>query len=144
MATVRRPKGSYSRPTTDFFIERCMVGGFFHVPATGNSSIAELYNNATDGSSLHVYKIWTQNDAGGGYWITRQPGTIGGTSVPTYPVVTGYPTRPGLFSYADAAAVNWLQPGGFTMPAFIGGNNEAGSQDAFYAPGPICVLQPGT
>lgn len=143
MATYRRPKGSYTRPTADFFLSQMMIGGVFFRPADGFSGVVELYNNATDGSALHVYKLWVGNDAGGAYWVTRQAGTQGGTAVTSYPVVSQGAPQPGLINYASAGQVNWDTPAQFVMPAYIGGDNEAGSLDDYSAPGPICVLMPG-
>jgi hypothetical protein len=143
MATTRKPKGSYSRPTTDFFIANCMIGGVVFIATTNNSAVIELYNNAQDGSALHLYKLWVQNDASGVYWVTRQTGTQGGTQVQAYPVISSGAALPGIINYATAAAVDWLAPPPFVQPAYIAGDNEAGSQDEYSAPGPICVLIPG-
>jgi hypothetical protein len=143
MSTTRKPKGSYSRQTTDFFIDQCMIGGVVFRPANGNSGVVELFNNAVDGSALHLYKLWVQNDASGLYWVTRQTGTQGGTPVQSYPVVSSGALLPGLINYASAAQVDWDTPAEFVQPAYIAGDNEAGSQDTFSAPGPICVLVPG-
>lgn len=141
MAT-RKPKGSYTRHTTDWFLSRCAIGGVFVNTGAGNGAAVELYNNAVDGSNLHIYKLWVGNDAAGAYWVTRQTGTMGGTACKTYPVVSSGAALPGLINYATVAQVVW-GPGAFAMPAFIGADNEAGSQDEFSVDGPFCVLVPG-
>jgi hypothetical protein len=143
MATYRRPKGSYSRPTTDFFLSQCMIGGVYYYPTNGSGGTIELYNNATDGSALHVYRIWSANDASGPYFITRQQGSMGGTPVPSYPVVSQGAPQPGLISYADSAAPYTFPPYATAQPAFIATDNEAGTTDEWGADGPICVLMPG-
>jgi len=138
----RKPKGSYTRHTTDWFIGRCAIGGVFFAAGVGNGAAVSLFNDATDGSNLHLYKLWVQNDAAGAYWVTRQTGALGGTTVTTYPVVSSGAALWGVISYAAVPQVIW-SPGPFAMPAYIGADNEAGSQDIFAAPGPICVLVPG-
>jgi hypothetical protein len=144
VATLRKPKGTYTRPTTDFFPDRCSVGGVVFIATAGRSAVIELFNNATDGSYLHLYRLWISNDASGVYWVTRQTGSMGGTVVKSYPVITSVAALPGQISYGEDVAVDWLTPVPFVMPAFIGADNEAGSQDTFSAPGPICILGPGT
>ena len=143
MATYRQPKGTYTRPSTDFFAERCATGGVFYKSNLGKSAAVELYNDATDGSYLHVYRVWIQNDAGGGYWVFRQDGTMGGTSVPTYPIISNVGLLPGRISYADADNINWIAPTPFVLAGYFAGNNEAGTQDTYSAPGPVCILAPG-
>lgn len=138
----RTPKGAYVRPTTDWFLSRCAIAGVFVNTGAGNGVAVELFNNAQDGSNLHIYKLWVANDAAGAYWVTRQTGTQGGTAVKTYPVVSSGPTLPGLLNYATVAQVDWgAAP--FAMPAYIAADNEAGSLDSFGLPGPLCVLVPG-
>ena len=143
MSTTRKPKGSYSRPTTDFFINQCMIGGVVYFAPNGSSAVVELYNNAQDGSALHLYKLWVANDASGAYWVTRQTGAQSGTQVQAYPVVSSGAALPGLINYTTGPVVDWITPSTFVMPAYLAGDNEAGSQDIFSAPGPICVLIPG-
>ena len=121
-----------------------MIGGIYYFPPNGFSGIVELFNNATDGSALHLYKLWVETDAAGAYWVTRQAGSQGGTIVTSYPVVSQGATQPGQINYTTGGTIEWEQPiTGFAMPAYIGATNEAGSQDTFSAGGPICVLMPG-
>jgi hypothetical protein len=144
MGTWRRPKGSYVRPTADFFIDRCAIGGVFYQSTAGKVPAIELFNNATDGTQLHIYKLWIQNDGGYFYIVTRQTGTMGGTTVPVYPVIAYGGVPPGIISYADVDSFTYPIPAPFGVGAFIAGNNEAGTLDDFSAPGPICVLAPQT
>jgi hypothetical protein len=143
MPTWRRPKGTYTRHTTDWLISQCMIGGTFYLSSTGVSAAIELYNNAADGSSLHVYKVWAGNGAQGPYYFTRQPGTMGGTTVPSYPVVSQSGPGPGVISYADAPAVPFPKNGPIAFPGYIVLQNYAGDTDIVSADGPICVLLPG-
>ena len=101
MATYRQPKGTYTRPSTDFFAERCATGGVFWNANFNKSAVVELYNDATDGSYLHLYRLWVSVDAGGAYWVFRQDGTIGGTQVPTYPIISNAGALPGRISYGE-------------------------------------------
>ena len=140
---MRRPKGSYTRHTTDWFIGRCAIAGVFFIPTNTNAGLVELYNNATDGSNLHVYRIWVWTAASGGYVVTRQTGTMGGTQVQTYPVVSQGAALWGLVNYGTTAGISYPPATPFALPGMVAGDNYAGSQDTFGADGPICVLQPG-
>lgn len=145
MPTNRSPKGSYVRPTADFYIDQAAtVGGCFW-PSTAIAAVLDLYNNAIDGSNLHVYKVWVGNDAAGLYGMTRISGHGGNFLQNAIPVVITAPTLPGQL-YQDTISPQYS---GFEFPkdtalndAFIG-DNEAGSEDTWYAPGPICVIPPG-
>jgi len=143
VATYRRPKGSYTRPTTDFFIDRCVIAGVWFTPALTFGGSIELYNNAADGSNLHLYRLWTQNDAAGGYYVTRQTGTQGGTAVQTFPVISSGAALPGIVNYAAIAGTAYPLHGPFVLSGYMAMDNEAGSQDTFGADGPLCILVPG-
>lgn len=143
MATTRRPKGSYVRHTTDWFIDRCAIGGLFYFPAHGEAGVLELFNNATDGSYLHIYRIWYENEANGQYYFTRQTGTQGGTPIPSYSVVSNLGAPWGLLNYTTIPGLAFPYPLPFVFPAYIAGANDAGSQDTFATDGPLCVLVPG-
>lgn len=143
MSTTRKPKGSYSRPTTDFFIDHAMIGAVYFFPAHGLGGVVELFNNAQDGTSLHIYGLWIENEANGQYYYTRQTGTMGGTIVQSYPVVSSGAVLPGQINYGTQPGLAFPYPLPFVFPAYIVGTNDAGSQDTFQVPGPICVLVPG-
>jgi hypothetical protein len=120
-----------------------MIGGVYYNAPAGFSSQIELFNNATDGSALHVYRAWVATDASGLYWMTRQQGTLGGTPVPSYPIVSNAAALAGLINYANGPEFDWLIPGPLAVPGYIAADNEAGSLDKWDAPGPICILMPG-
>lgn len=145
MPTNRSPKGSYVRPTADFYIDQAAtVGGFFY-PSSAVAAVLDLFNNAQDGSNLHVYKVWVGNDAAGLYGMTRLQGHGATFLSNAFPVVITAATLPGQLYQDEIAA----QFSGSFFPkdtpfsdAFIA-DNEAGSQDTWSAAGPICVIPPG-
>lgn len=145
MATRRKPKGSYVRETGDFYIDRAAtVAGWFW-PSTALATCIDLYNNAKDGSNLHVYRVWVGNDASGIYGMTRIEGHGANFLQNGVPVVITGPSLPGQCWY-DTLPPQYT---GFFFPkdtpfsdAFFA-DNEAGSQDTWQAPGPICVIPPG-
>ncbi len=57
MSVFRKPKGQYVRNTGDWFFERAMGGSVTTVASVGQLSTASLYNDATDGSILHVIAL---------------------------------------------------------------------------------------
>jgi hypothetical protein len=145
MATYRRPKGSYSRPSPDFFIDSaCTVGGVASA-AAGTGAVLDLYNNASDGSSLHVYNVWVGNDASELYGLTALHGHGGTWLANGVTVIVPGPAPWGQL-YADTIAAQWpgtFFPVGTTIGDRLFMNNVAGSQDTWRTGGPICVLSPG-
>jgi len=145
MATHRRPKGTYTRPTADFFIDvACTVGGVF-AAAAGSGAALDLYNNAADGSSLHVYNVWVGNDAGQLYGVTAIHGHGANFLLNGATVVVPGPTPWGQLYYDTVAAgfAGTFFPVGGTLLDRLFGNNVAGTVDSWSTGGPICVLSPG-
>jgi len=145
VATHRSPKGSYTRPTPDFFIDRaCTVGGVYSpVPAVG--AALDLYNNATEGSNLHVYKVFVGNDGSELYGITAIHGHGANFLQNGATVIVPGPTPFGQLYY-DTVPAQWtgfLYPNNTALSDRLYGDNTAGSTDQWYAQGPICVLSPG-
>jgi hypothetical protein len=145
MGTWRRPKGTYVRPTADWFTDRAAtVGGAFD-PNAVLATTLDLYNNATDGTNLHVYRLWGFNDAAGHYGVTTLKGHGANFMRNASPVIVGNPILPGQL-YQDTIPPQYS---GFLFPFdtpfsdVLFADNEAGSQDTFAAPGPICVIPPG-
>ena len=145
MPTYRRPKGSYTRPTPDFFSDRAATVGGVYVAAAPNGVVFDLYNNATDGSALHVWKFWVGNEAGEAYGVTRIHGHGANFLQNSVPVFTDGPQLPGQL-YQDTIAPLFTgipaPPGFVQSDAFIG-DNVAGTVDIYGSPGPLCVLAPG-
>jgi hypothetical protein len=54
MSKWRRPKGIYHRGSADWFVDLRMAGGASVNGVAAQNSIVGLYNDATDGSILHV------------------------------------------------------------------------------------------
>ncbi len=54
MSRWRKPHGQYVRGTGDWFIDRMMSGGAAQLALTGFWAQVMLYNDAQDGSMLHV------------------------------------------------------------------------------------------
>ena len=61
----RQPRGAYVRTTPDRFLARTAVGGMLRFSTNGTVPAIGLFNNAIDGSSLHVYALWTFGDGEG-------------------------------------------------------------------------------
>lgn len=145
MPTNRTPKGSYVRSTADFYIDQAAtVGGVFW-PSTAVVTVLDLFNNAQDGSNLHVYRVFVGNDAAGWYGMTRLQGHGANFLTNSFPVVITGASLPGQL-YQDTIAPQYPdQPfpkDTALFDAFIG-DNEAGTEDMWNAPGPICVIPPG-
>lgn len=57
MSKHRRPHGQYTRETADWFVDRRMAGSAYSPPVVGKYGSVILYNDATDGSILHVVAL---------------------------------------------------------------------------------------
>jgi hypothetical protein len=143
VGTWRRPKGSYVRPTGDFFIDRAAtVGGFFVPSALLNTSL-DLYNNATDGSNLHVYRLWVHNDAETLYFATRVKGHGATLMQNAVPVVVGAGALPGQLYYDTQPQLGATFPVDTPLSDAYYFGDESGFQAGFAAPGPLAVILPG-
>src|ERR1700681_1535021 len=129
----RKPSGVYVRQTPDWFLSRCAIGGVFYISTVGMMSGIDLFNNANDGSNLHIYRLWVQNDAEGFYNVTRQVGSLGGTPVDPSPISARGAPLPGIISYADIPNFPAPVNGPIAFPGYIAGANDAGTMDIFEA-----------
>lgn len=145
MGTHRRPKGSYTRPTPDYFTDRAAtVGGVFSSTA-GHGAVLDLFNNATEGSNLHVYNVWVGNDAGQLYGMTTINGHGANFLSNGVTVIVPGPTPWGQLYY-DTIGPIWsgtFFPVGGNFSDRLYGNDVAGVVDQWNVPGPLCVLYPG-
>jgi hypothetical protein len=145
MGTTRRPKGTYVRPASDFFIhDTAMVGATYLSNAHLDAAI-ELFNNATDGSYLHVYKVMLGNDGQGWYLGSIYHGNLGSNATQPFSVVSNRARPWGMLYAGDLAP---LYPGsnpvsGSFFSGYLAGESFGGSSDQWMAPGPIAVLAPG-
>ena len=145
MPTNRSPKGNYVRSTGDFYVSQSATVGGVYWPSATLVTVLDLYNNAADGSNLHVYRVFVGNDAAGWFGMGRLAGHGANFLTNAYPVVITGPTLPGQL-YQDTIAPQYV-----TEPfpkdqalfdAFIG-DSEAGEEVRWSAPGPLCVIPPG-
>jgi len=145
MATYRRPKGSYNRPTPDFFADRAATVGAFYWPTAAVSTTFDLYNNASDGSSLHLWAAFVGNDAAGLYAATQLKGHGANFARNSTAVITASGQLPGqLWIDTQAPQFSTLPWDKDTIYADAWVlDNEAGSLDNLHSGGPICIIQPG-
>jgi hypothetical protein len=141
----RNPLGVYVRQTPDWFLRRCAtVGGAFW-PSAQVGAALDLYNNAQDGSLLHVYRVFVFNDAGAEYGMTRIQGHGANHLMDAVPIVITAPGLPGQL-WQDTVpaqfAGNQFPKDTAFSDAFMG-NNVAGSMDDWHDDGPICVIPSG-
>jgi hypothetical protein len=146
MATYRRPKGSYTRPTPDFFTRQmAIVGGGFTL-SSANDVVFTLFNNATTGEYFHVFKIWVFNDGEGSNAMSTQSGH-GATFVSNaFPVVFDSPAPFGQLYQDQAAQVVpalTIYPTAVPYGSYFVGGDEAAAQHPLGAQGPIAVIPPG-
>lgn len=146
MPTNRTPKGNYVRSTGDFYINQAATVGGAYNPSASVAAVLDLYNNASDGSNLHVYRIFAGNDAAGWYGITELSGHGANLMCNAFPVVIGGPQLPGQLYYDTIDPQFSGGPGFPTDTPFsdvLFMDNEAGSMDIWSGPGPIKVIPPG-
>jgi hypothetical protein len=141
----RKPSGVYVRQTPDWFLRRCATCGASFWPSGAHATALDLFNDAKDGSWLHVYRVFVGNDGGGTYGMTRLQGHGANYLMDGVPIVITAPSLPGQL---------WLEilPPSYPGPlfpkdfpffdAFIG-DNGAASQDDWHDDGPLCLIPPG-
>lgn len=148
MGTHRTPKGSYVRPTADFYIDRAAsAGALVSVVQTNIVPCIDLYNNATDGSYLHVYGVNMSTGGAGPAALRRLSGhganLLGGNT----PVIITAGALPGVLYWdKTAATVIWpsgVAPDGGTDVAPYYFNDLTSAVDYFNFGGPLCVIPPG-
>ena len=137
MSKYRRPHGQYVRETADWFIDRRMAGGAYSGVVAGKFASVSLYNDATDGSVLHVIgatgNTFISPDTVDLYTHKGVLGTVvAGATTPITPFLTTLWGK--IYTSSDAAAtsdmgiwtlglVNAPQPWPYNFP--------------------LCVLAPG-
>jgi hypothetical protein len=134
----RIPHGTYSRGTPDWYVDRLMAGGGGLAAAGGAYSVIGLYNNATDGSMLHVWSVWAFEEA----QTTTSSVEIVNSKFGTVQPGQAYNLFP--FSGLLAGQITSLSPAsqvGGNLIGFLGGG---GFPERWQEQGPIAVLSPGT
>jgi len=123
-----------------------MIGAAFQHSNTTNDLCLDLYNNATDGSNLHLYYLVIFNDAQGMWAGNPHYGHGANFVANALPVITGAPSPPGQV-YQDVVGSSFS--GSNTIPnvtplsfALMGGE-ETGSCPRVAPPGPLSVILPG-
>jgi len=147
VGTFRRPKGSYVRQTPDWYIqEGSCVGGIITVVSPPVPSL-DLFNNASDGTLLHVYQVIVGAQGYGPYALQTLQGHGANLITNAFPVVAD-DARPWGQLYWDSqtAAQTWVS--GSPADGQNYGSNYAldatGSTiDSLQTTGPISVLPPG-
>jgi hypothetical protein len=136
MTIHRRPHGQYARNTPDWFSGRMMAGGWESAADTTHFSIVALYNDATDGSVLHVWAVHCFVQTATAYATVKLFFGTQGTLQTGTPAATN-PHNPQL-----AGAIY-----GGIVPAAIGTliYEMGGGQNPTDWPGvfPFCFLVPG-
>jgi hypothetical protein len=142
MGTWRRPKGSYVRNTADWNIAQCASVGGAIQPSGNQGVVFDLFNNATDGSSLHVYEIFTFT---GGDDIWTAYGVKGHSAnfvANASAIVIGNPGPWGALYYGLTPSRGSLPFDTVISAAYTFWDVSAIEQHTS-APGPLMVVPPG-
>lgn len=147
MGTNRRPKGSYVRPTPDWYIlEGASAGAIVNVTSPPVPAI-DLFNNSTDGTFLHVYEVWVGAQNYGPYAIVAVNGHASTFIANAKPIVVGTAQPWGALYWgsltADATWVSGTPANGFNYGSDYATDNPDGTVDRWRSSGPIKVLPPG-
>lgn len=137
MSRFRKPHGAYVRDTQDWFADRRMGGGFYLTAPAGQKPSVSLFNDAADGSMLHVYGFGASTTVAGSQCaVAIRSGVLGslaaGAAVPMTPF---FASRAGnIYTSTDVTVspdnIIWV----------IGLPNQF---DAWPYTWPLCVLAPG-
>ena len=148
MATNAVPKGTLVRPTPDFYIDKLgMAAAAFEQSGSGAPDTTfDLFNNATDGSNLHVYKIWTFNDGQGMYAFAPFNGHGANFVTNGSPIITGDPAPWGQIYQDSATPVMTgfiVIPNAAPLGGYFLGGDEGAVQAHFGVGAPLAVITPG-
>jgi hypothetical protein len=144
----RSPLGVYVRQTPDWFVSRgAIAGGFFVSSDNTTGASVDLFNNANDGSYLHVYRLWVHNDAEGMYAVQQLQGHGANLFGAAFPVTIGDPTPPGQLYYDETNSGitpptdDYPPDTPILNPLMLG--DESGFEFQAGLPGPLMVIPPG-
>lgn len=97
MATYRRPKGSYTRPTPDFFVDQLAYSsGQVNGGGGGAGVSVSLFNNDPQSRHFHLYGLWPNDSNFQQLYAAVYAGPFGTEYDHAYPVITDNPQPPGL------------------------------------------------
>lgn len=136
MANYRKPKGTYNRPTADYFISQSAAAGVTIGGNFADTFYAGLYNNATDGSYLYVYGVCgLSQNANSTFAIYQQQGVGATLAQAGLPVLVNGKMIPGAIY--TGVQNNWATMAqGFTWGRSFGG-------DSVFFPGfPLAIIPP--
>lgn len=140
----RQPRGAYVRTTPDRFLARTAIGSMFRASTLGTVPAIGLFNNAVDGSSLHIYALWTFGDAEGPQLWNIQGSATGTLFGPCTAIITGAAGPPGQLWFEDRPGVSGSPlPVDTNYGGYITAGDESGAMSSFTPNGPLCVLKPG-
>jgi hypothetical protein len=144
VSTFRRPKGTYTRPTPDFFVNTLSFAGAYQ-PITGAGfqvfTTISLFNNDNTGRSLLVYFISAFWDGAAVIFSDLFQGTFGSLAATATPVNPLSPTPIGqVFIKATTVAGSPPNPD-ITAPTGFLGLGFASAGIGFGAP--LYIVRPG-
>lgn len=141
MGTWRRPKGSYVRNTADWYIQQSACVGGYYNDRTHHGVIFDLYNNAQDGSSLHLYEMWLSSDGQDNSPVYPVSGHAATLLSNSFPIVIGHGGLPGQLYYdlipAITIPLNTASAGAYIVA------DVSALWLPMQAPGPLQVIPPG-
>jgi hypothetical protein len=147
MATNAVPKGTYVKGPCQFNIDKLAIAGAtFQTAPDGPDVTIDLFNNATDGSYLHVYKVWVFNDAQGMYVMNPLQGHGANLVGGAFPVRFDQPQPWGAIfqdSVANPFSTDTVIPTAAPAGAYFIGGTDSESNSNVWPPGPLAVIPPG-
>lgn len=141
----RKPVGTNSRPTADWFAgETATAGGLARAAAATGVQIS-LYNDAPAGQYLWIWEVDVYNDAEGPYRLDEFEGDDGTLLQQGVYVMAGRGAAFGHTSYASVAALGGGlgPPNSSAYPSAFYAGDEAGTDTCYRGQGPRKVLPPG-
>jgi len=147
VGTFRTPKGSYVRQTPDWYIhDGSSIGGIVTVVSPPVPSL-DLFNNATDGTLLHVYQVIVGAQGYGPYALMTLKGHGANFITGAFPVVADDALPWGqLYWDSQTAVQTWVSgtpANGSNYGSAYALDATGSTIDSLQTPGPISVLPPG-
>jgi len=140
---ARKPPGTNTRPTADWFAGNTASAGGLARAAAGVGVQVSLYNDAPQGEYLWVWWVSVFNDAEAPNRFDEFEGDQGTFLTQGVYVMAGRGAAYGHTSYDSVTAIADF-PADSTAYASSGyAGDEAGTTTCFRSPGPVKVLPPG-
>lgn len=139
----RKPVGTQTRPTADWFAGETAMAGGLAVGAPGGGIQLALFNDAPSGQYLWIWSVSVSTAGDGPYRLDTAEGVAGSFLQQGQYIMAGRGAAFGAVYVAPATELGTIPPNSFSQGAFGNFTDYSAATLEITAPGPLCVLPPG-